>query len=96
MRRLESWKWTAICLSGLAGLFVAISWLALFSMPFADWPHSATRVAQFMVPALFIPFGGSSGWSTDLIFAFVALSNAVLYGTLSFLFFGFIWQGRRT
>jgi hypothetical protein len=83
MRRFESWQWIVICLSSVAGLFVAISWLSLLAMPFADWPRSAIRVAQCMVPALFIRFAG--GWSPVLVFTFAAVSNAVLYGILSFI-----------
>ena len=83
MRRFERWQWTVVGLSSLAGLGVAIVWMALLSIPFADWPAFAMRVAQCMVPALFIPFNSSSGLGTVLVFTFVALSNAVLYGVLS-------------
>jgi hypothetical protein len=73
--------------SSIAGLFIAIGWLVLFSIPFAEWPHNIKYIVCLSFPAVVVTWGtgGMSGKTVILMFLLLPLTNALLYGLVAFV-----------
>jgi hypothetical protein len=86
-----------VFVSSLAGFFIALFWIVLLTIPFLPWPRAQIIAAQISVPALWVHWGGASGISGSailLVFLFVSLSNAAVYGLTAFVILAFTRNSR--
>ena len=74
--------------SSVAGLIVALAWLALLSVPFVDWPQFTNYLALISFPAVMVSRVTNpnevSGRTVVLMFVLLPLLNALFYGFLAF------------